>query len=109
MICYKGNSFFRNIKILFKYFVKKAKIPFEDNCIFYKKTLKFYYFFCTKDKIICTKRKKSSLCFPARNTRIQNNLPHLNTTPSAFSLVENSHNSKLFYTIKTQRVYSKTE
>lgn len=45
MICYKGNSFFRNIKILFKYFVKKAKIPFNNNCIFYKKkTLKFYYF-----------------------------------------------------------------
>jgi hypothetical protein len=50
MICYKGNSFFRNIKILFKYFVKKAKIPFKDNCIFYKKTLKFYYFFVQKTK-----------------------------------------------------------
>ena len=29
MICYKGNSFFRNIKILIKDFDEKVKKPFK--------------------------------------------------------------------------------
>lgn len=66
MICYKGNSFFRNIKILFKYFVEKAKISFNKNCIFYKKEPEVLLVFCTKRKNICTKRKKLSLCFSSK-------------------------------------------
>lgn len=31
MICYKGNSFFRNIKILIKDFDEKVKKPFNLN------------------------------------------------------------------------------
>ena len=57
MICYKGNSFFRNIKILIKDFDEKVKKPFK------KKSIKVLPPFVQKDKLFIQNNKDSTINF----------------------------------------------
>lgn len=99
MICYKGNSFFRNIKILFKYFVEKAKISFNKNCIFYKKEPEVLLVFCTKRKKYLYEKKKIITMFFIKDNETIKQSP----SPKHYTLcifISRKQIPNLFYTMK---------
>lgn len=96
MICYKGNSFFRNIKILIKDFGKKAKNLLKKSSIFYEKRHEILLFLYKKKKYLYKKKKRlhGKFCIKRRDDK-KNNMSSLKALhPLRFSSHKNSHNTR---------------